>query len=82
MKSIATAEKMHGTKIATPKKVEQESFKPVKYDVEDVSIDHSLIQGLLDSETNDSEDYKIENLGSAAPILHSEKELKARKQHI
>ena len=43
MKSIASAERMLGTKMATPKKVAQESFKPVKYDVEDVSIDHSLI---------------------------------------
>ena len=77
MKSIAAAEKIHGHKMATPQKVAKESWQPVKYDVEDVQIGHGLIQGLIDS-ANDNIEMKIENIGSAAPIMHTEQELKKR----
>ena len=43
LKSIASAEKQLGAKMGTPKPVVQEGFKPTKYDVEDVAIDHELI---------------------------------------
>ena len=47
MKSIAYAEATLGKKMGTPKKLKQEGWKPVKYDVEEVQLDHEIIQNMI-----------------------------------
>ena len=47
MKSIAYAEKAMGQKMGTPQRVAQEGWKPVKYDVEEVQIDHEIINDMI-----------------------------------
>lgn len=47
MKSIQYAENALGQKMNTPKRVAQERWQPVKYDVEEIQIDHELINDMI-----------------------------------
>ena len=47
MKSIQYAENALGQKMSTPKRVAQEGWKPVKYDVEEVQLDHDIINDMI-----------------------------------
>ena len=47
MKSIQYAENALGQKMSTPQRVAQEGWKPVKYDVEEVQLDHDIINDMI-----------------------------------
>jgi len=47
LKSIQYAEKALGLKMSTPKRVKQEAWSPIKYDVEEVQIDHDIINDMI-----------------------------------
>lgn len=47
LKSIQYAENALGQKMGTPQKVAQEGWHPVKYDCEEVQIDHDIINDII-----------------------------------
>merc|ERR1712147_313910 len=53
MASLASAEKEMGKTMKTPQKVKQESFKPVKYDVEDGALIQVKDDDLFDDGSED-----------------------------
>jgi hypothetical protein len=70
MKSIAYAENALGQKMKTPERVAQEGWKPIKYDVEEVQIDHDIINDMI---THPKGDGKISSKSDATIIMEDSK---------
>lgn len=71
MKSIAYAESALGQKMSTPKRVAQEGWKPIKYDVEEVQIDHEIINDMIKNPNGTGEKAKQTSISiedSKAPV--------------